>query len=431
MVAATLGLVVGLGNSCGRPPVPKSADFSKSNAVGIALGDPQREYGGGLQHAHFEQDGLTTPAVLGGVACRRLNLQSRDVGYLYFTIAPTFKRADTADVIVEVHYFDAHPGTLGLEFDASQSGHPPASAYTAHPWTVPLAGSQLWQTAGFPVAGATFCQAQHSGSDFRVCVRPPALHVRRVSVTRQSGLVRHAPAAADYSRRDRASIFLGEGGLEQGDGIRHLYYHEDGRTLAASLGGVTCRQMRSTSSGLGYMYFALAPSFKRRRAGPVVVDVEYFDDHRGELGLEFDASPSATIPNAAYASPGPPVPLAGSKRWEQAAFWIAHPTFRNAQNAHADFRLWVRPAPLHVRRLTVTRVRKPPRTAPRPPSSPARPFACVGPRQPRAFTAWVPPGHEGARLEPCAAFGGRHPGLTGEHVRRLRRFVVNPDPSPP
>ncbi len=41
-------------------PTANARDFSKTNTVTILLGEAATEYGDGLQHIHFEIDGLTT-----------------------------------------------------------------------------------------------------------------------------------------------------------------------------------------------------------------------------------------------------------------------------------------------------------------------------------------------------------------------------------
>lgn len=173
-----------LGARWGRKPHPRVTDFSSSNSVSVVLGDPATEYGGGLQHIHFENDGLTTPTLLDGVPCRQLKLASGEFGYIYFTIDPTFKRSPLRSARIEVEYCDPQRGTLTLHYDASQmktNANPP---YTDATPSVLLHGSKTWQTALFYVENATFKNAQNSRADFRLCVTPPELYVRRVTVQR-------------------------------------------------------------------------------------------------------------------------------------------------------------------------------------------------------------------------------------------------------
>jgi hypothetical protein len=51
---------------------------------------------------------------------------------------------------------------------------------------VPLRGSRTWQTAAFHVRNAGFHNAQNGGSDFRLKIEAPVLHVRRVTLTRET-----------------------------------------------------------------------------------------------------------------------------------------------------------------------------------------------------------------------------------------------------
>jgi len=175
--------VVLVGAGCGGRPPEGAPDFAKTNQVTITLGDPQKEYGGGLQHIYWEKDGRTEPRVVGGAPCRCLQVAGGGVGYFYFKIDPAFKRGGLEHVRIEVEYYDGPPARFGVEYDASEaSGRGNAYAVLGQP--VQTVGAGGWWTARFEVKGASFRNAQNSGADFRLWVRPPRLCVRRVRVKR-------------------------------------------------------------------------------------------------------------------------------------------------------------------------------------------------------------------------------------------------------
>ena len=105
----------------------------------------------------------------------------------------------------------------------------------------------------------------------------------------------------------------------------------------------------------GYLYFVIDPTFKKGPVKRATIEVEYLDPWPGVLGVQYDASRWKGIPNPTYAQASQTVSLTGSKTWQTATFRLDHARFKNAQNSGADFRLWVSPPDLYVRRVTVTR----------------------------------------------------------------------------
>jgi hypothetical protein len=99
-------LVLVLGAACNQKPLAKGKDFSRASSVSILLGEKDKDFGDGLQHAYWERDGLTTLAVVDGMPCRHLKVEEFDPGYLYFIIDPTFKKRSVKNVKIEVEYFD-------------------------------------------------------------------------------------------------------------------------------------------------------------------------------------------------------------------------------------------------------------------------------------------------------------------------------------
>jgi len=159
-------------------------DFSKTNVISIALGDTEKEYQTGLRHLFFEKDGLTTPADLDGLQCRCLRLEEAEVGYMYFAIDPTFKKRAVRKVVITAECFDEKPGLIGIQYDASKSKSDLNRAYTGVAHFAQLTGSKEWRTVAFEINDATFRNSQNSRSDFRLCVTPPQICVRQVTVMR-------------------------------------------------------------------------------------------------------------------------------------------------------------------------------------------------------------------------------------------------------
>ena len=365
MVLALLALLWPAG--CKQKSRSGKIDFSRSNTVSVALGETASEHGRGLEHVYWEKDGLTTTSTVDSLPCRHLEVAPGTRDYFYFIIDPAFKKGNAQNVILDVEYFDGQAGTFGAEFDASKSEKNPPSAYASAGLPVRLHGSKTWQVAGFRLENATFRNAQNSRADFRLWAKPPGLFVRRVTVTREADVRTAAPPflrKRDFSKASTVRIALGIQGTEQGEGLRHIYYQDDGRSITATLDGVPCRYLRPEPGRFAYLYFAVDPSFKKRDVRDALIEVEYFDDSSGAVGLEFDASKSLKIPNPAYASAGSRVRLRGSQTWQTTVFRVRHATFNNAQNSGADFRLCISPPELYLRRVSLTRGTGSPKTVP-------------------------------------------------------------------
>ena len=84
---------------------------------------------------------------------------------------------------VEVEYLDAARGSLGIEFDGSDTNAPIRGAYSRTK-KIPLLGDQKWKTARFDLSDAVFANAQNAGADFRLIAEVPTLAVQKVTVTR-------------------------------------------------------------------------------------------------------------------------------------------------------------------------------------------------------------------------------------------------------
>ncbi|MCH7226608.1 glycoside hydrolase family 71/99-like protein [Haloferula sp. A504] len=204
--------------------VPATADTPEPARGGqdasVWLGDPDQEEG--LTHPQ-PGDGVTVPAVAGGLSCRTLSAGS----YLYFGIddAVLHQAAAGAEVTIEVEVFDDQPDLqLRLQYDGLEG------AYIVHPEVHVMPGSGGWRNLRWVVPDGYFGNRQNSNADFRIArVAPGPLSVRRASVflPSEGGLSRTAPASGlrwnengelVWSARDDATGWrlFESGSLEQG-----------------------------------------------------------------------------------------------------------------------------------------------------------------------------------------------------------------------
>jgi hypothetical protein len=163
-----------------KPPRPLGA-FSEARSVSITLDEQNQERG--LRQIENE-DGLTRPTTHAGRKARASKTFKNLGRYLYFAVDDSFKWADRMDATVDLDYFDAAPGLLGLEFDGSDPHAVFAGAYTRSPDTVKLLGDQQWKTAHFRLPAARLLNSQNRSADFRLVIEAPALSVSRVTVSR-------------------------------------------------------------------------------------------------------------------------------------------------------------------------------------------------------------------------------------------------------
>src|SRR5688500_15446379 len=68
----------------------------------------------------------------------------------------------------------------------------------------------------------------------------------------------------DFSKANYVISFLGDPQKENGNGLQHAYFLEDGRTIVEVLENVPCRHLSLGGTNFGYMYFAIDPTFKKR-----------------------------------------------------------------------------------------------------------------------------------------------------------------------
>jgi len=166
--------------------------------------------------------------------------------------------------------------------------------------------------------------------------------------------------SVDWSKSNTVSIVLGD--ESEYGGLKHNDKERDGVTTIVKVDDVPCRLLNHKPNGRGeaFIYFSIEPAFKAVGATNVKVEVEYFDVLLDEtptfFGIHYDASDQARTLSSRYRSGGKTVPLTGANKWVTATFFLRNATFRNSQNGQSDFRIYVRPPDLYVRRVAVTRL---------------------------------------------------------------------------
>ena len=163
-----------------QPPKVKGA-FTDARSVSVVLGAKNRE--SGLRLVDVE-DGLHDPTTVGGREGRASLAAPGKGRYLYFVVDESFKWADPMSATLEVDYFDAAAGTLGVEFDGSDESAPFSGAYTRCRELVKLEGSRSWRTARFRLEGARFLNSQNVGADLRLVIAAPGFVVSEARLTR-------------------------------------------------------------------------------------------------------------------------------------------------------------------------------------------------------------------------------------------------------
>ena len=162
------------------PPWPKGK-YSGARSVGVTLGLESQEKG---VRQVDNDDGVTVSASIGGRDFRGLKPGDRKSRYLYFVVDDSFKTSGPMNVRLEVEYFDAAPGSWGVEFDGSDLSAPFGGAYTRALNRVTLSGDQRWKVASIALRGARFLHSENRNADLRLVVETPAFYVRRVTIER-------------------------------------------------------------------------------------------------------------------------------------------------------------------------------------------------------------------------------------------------------
>jgi len=170
-----------------------------------------------------------------------------------------------------------------------------------------------------------------------------------------SGCGMKAPAKpVDYSKSNEVSLALGKVNREYG--LRQVKFEKgDGATIPATIEGSSCQAGIPGAWKEGYIYFAIAPSFKASHCREVKVSVNYFDAAPGFFELQFDGSDRAAPGEGAYTRCPKKVTLNGARSWETAGFQLTDTCFENSQNGNADFRLHFQASEFYVSWVAVSR----------------------------------------------------------------------------
>lgn len=163
-----------------KPPRP-AGKFGSSDSVSISLAAKNVE--NGLRQIECE-DGETSVIMEADRTARRVKPFRQSPRYLYFAADDSFKWADSMHALLEVEYFDAGGGRLGVEFDGGDTNAPDAGAYSHSPDTALLTGDKTWKTARFELHGARFLNSENGGADLRLVGETGELIVGRASLKR-------------------------------------------------------------------------------------------------------------------------------------------------------------------------------------------------------------------------------------------------------
>ncbi|MBI4604777.1 MAG: DUF4838 domain-containing protein [Planctomycetes bacterium] len=176
----------------------------------------------------------------------------------------------------------------------------------------------------------------HEGTE----IAPTVEHGRKyVELTRKhadlwrAGKRLERPGA--FARTLEVSVVLGAAneprGLVQAD-------HEDGRTKpVAAVAGKAGRRAVPGAGGGRYVYFDVDDSFYLDDAQPVDVEIDYLDEGKGPIVLEYDSSDGAAAHGGAF-KPLQAAVLEGTGAWRTVRVALADPAFAGRSNGH-DFRL--------------------------------------------------------------------------------------------
>jgi len=116
--------------------------------------------------------------------------------------------------------------------------------------------------------------------------------------------------------------------------------NDDGTYAPAVAGGKPCLKLTNF-----YLYLKLADPWPESWK-TADVEIEYFDDGSGSMGLQFDGL------KGAYAESSKSASLGSNKAWKTLTTSIVNPLFTGRMNAGADLRICT-PGNFHVRRITL------------------------------------------------------------------------------
>lgn len=162
------------------PPWPRGP-FTGARSVSVAADSSNNDMGLRLL---LPEDGPVAKGNQDGHVCWQARpLAGRSGAYVYFQVDDSFKRGRRMNADVEVDYYDAARGLLGIEYDGTDTSAPDRGAYT-RTRKIELKGDGQWKTVRFKLSKALFVNSQNGGADFRLVAEAPQFAVRRVSLER-------------------------------------------------------------------------------------------------------------------------------------------------------------------------------------------------------------------------------------------------------
>lgn len=160
---------------------PPAASGSHENARFVQISFNPALRSGGLALIQNDDGETMAATVTGSAAIKLANDRSH---YIYFGVDDSFKWSNSMSARLDVEYFDAAPGSLGVEFDGSDAAAPFDGAYSPAAGAVSLTGAGAWKIATFQLRGAHFWNSENRDADFRLVVQSPEFYLRRVKLTR-------------------------------------------------------------------------------------------------------------------------------------------------------------------------------------------------------------------------------------------------------
>jgi len=163
-----------------KPPWPKGA-FNQAREISAAAGDAKADKG--LSSVAAEDGQAAMREIQGRTGWFSKPFKGGAAAYLYFRVDDSFKTDGLMSATVELEYFDAAPGQLGVEFDGSDTSAPFNGAYSSSA-TIPLTGDLRWKMARFKLDRARFLNSQNAGADFRIVGAAAELGLAKVTLKR-------------------------------------------------------------------------------------------------------------------------------------------------------------------------------------------------------------------------------------------------------
>ena len=163
-----------------KPAWPKGS-FHNAPSVSASAGDAKADKGLSLVAA---EDGKTAVREMQGRKCWFAKPFQGGAAYVYFRVNDSFKSDGVMNATVEIEYFDAAPGRLGVEFDGSDTGAPFGGAYSPSE-KISLTGDKRLKTASFKLDAARFLNSQNADADFRIVAVAAEFGLSKVTLKRR------------------------------------------------------------------------------------------------------------------------------------------------------------------------------------------------------------------------------------------------------